>query len=132
MLINLVKVSFSSLGGNPLHCDCELQWLPEFLRSFEANAGTTVSAETCETPMAASGRSLDSLDPSQFICGKTVVRTHFTCTFALLLVCHWRIIMVVQSVSRFVSMGRATHFLVRVNVMLATQEKTAVEVRKCR
>lgn len=61
--------SLSSLSGNPLHCDCELQWFPEFLSSLEP--GTTVDAGTCHTPADMRGLALDSLNQTQFICGKS-------------------------------------------------------------
>ena len=53
------------LYGNPFNCDCELSWLPAFLRNVPE---TGFIPPTCATPAILTGRNILTLPESLFIC----------------------------------------------------------------
>ena len=63
----MLKINVRSLADNPLHCDCDLRWLLDYLDSFPDEA--VVEAGTCSSPANLTGSSITSLMRSQLICG---------------------------------------------------------------
>ena len=56
------------LTNNPLHCDCGLRWLPDFIDALLPTA--TFDAGTCESPNNLAGMDVSNLTESQFVCGR--------------------------------------------------------------
>ena len=63
---------FRSLGENPLHCDCKLQWLRERLLGANNQFPYIRHIENlkCATPSRLQGRTLVNLS-EEVLCGKT-------------------------------------------------------------
>ncbi len=62
--VNCVLISFSALGQNPLHCDCNLRWLNTFLQSKLLDNGVA----RCFTPKSMHLRSVFHSTPENFSC----------------------------------------------------------------
>ncbi|KAM9354775.1 leucine-rich repeat and fibronectin type-III domain-containing protein 2 [Pholidichthys leucotaenia] len=58
-----------SLGGNPLHCNCEMLWLRRLERDNEL--------ETCASPTALKGRYFWNIKEEEFVCQPPTI-THYT------------------------------------------------------
>lgn len=63
------SLKFSDLSDNPLNCDCNIRWLPEFLRSANESED---SPATCATPVTLAGNAVFNLTEDVFLCGKFV------------------------------------------------------------
>jgi len=57
-----------SLGGNPLHCNCEMLWLRRLERDDDL--------ETCASPSALKGRYFWSVDEDEFLCQPPLITQH--------------------------------------------------------
>ncbi|XP_055362224.1 leucine-rich repeat and fibronectin type-III domain-containing protein 2 isoform X2 [Betta splendens] len=57
-----------SLGGNPLHCNCEMLWLRRLERDDEL--------ETCASPPALKGRYFWNVKEEEFICQPPLITQH--------------------------------------------------------
>lgn len=56
------------LDSNALHCDCEILWLAELLKTY-AESGNAQAAATCEYPRRIQGRSVATITPEELNCG---------------------------------------------------------------
>ncbi|KAL4622935.1 leucine-rich repeat and fibronectin type-III domain-containing protein 4-like [Arapaima gigas] len=57
-----------NIGGNPLHCNCELLWLRRLLRADDM--------ETCATPPHLAGRYFWSIPEEEFTCEPPLITRH--------------------------------------------------------
>ncbi|KAM8809372.1 peroxidasin homolog [Eudromia elegans] len=55
------------LDSNALHCDCEILWLAELLKTY-AESGNAQAAATCEYPRRIQGRSVATITPEELNC----------------------------------------------------------------
>lgn len=55
------------LTENPLRCDCELSWVPDYIMETLA---TVSDSATCSAPEHIRGRFVNSLQAEEFVCGK--------------------------------------------------------------
>ncbi|XP_069091955.1 peroxidasin homolog [Pleurodeles waltl] len=55
------------LDSNALHCDCEILWLSDLLKSY-AESGNAQAAATCEYPRRLQGRSVSTITPEELNC----------------------------------------------------------------
>ncbi|XP_012884323.1 PREDICTED: peroxidasin homolog [Dipodomys ordii] len=55
------------LDSNALHCDCEILWLADLLKTY-AQSGSTQAAATCEYPRRIQGRSVATISPEELNC----------------------------------------------------------------
>ncbi|XP_004642396.2 peroxidasin homolog [Octodon degus] len=55
------------LDSNTLHCDCEILWLADLLKTY-AQSGNAQAAATCETPRRIQGRSVATITPEELNC----------------------------------------------------------------
>lgn len=72
-----VFLAFSShrrLDSNALHCDCEILWLADLLKTY-AQSGNAQAAATCEYPRRIQGRSVATITPEELNCGECVLET---------------------------------------------------------
>ena len=71
---------FSALGGNPLYCDCNLQWLSDWVKNGYKEPGIA----SCANPFDLQGKLLLTAPSRKFICeGKNVslLRCSLSCLF---------------------------------------------------
>lgn len=61
--------SCSRISSESFLCDCQLRWLPPWLLGRTLQASVTA---TCAHPEALQGRSIFSVPPESFVCGKPV------------------------------------------------------------
>uniref|UniRef100_A0A3Q3KXR7 Leucine-rich repeat and fibronectin type-III domain-containing protein 2 n=2 Tax=Mastacembelus armatus TaxID=205130 RepID=A0A3Q3KXR7_9TELE len=59
---------FLSLGGNPLHCNCEMLWLRKLERDDDL--------ETCASPPALKGRYFWNVKEEEFLCQPPLITQH--------------------------------------------------------
>lgn len=59
---------FLSIGGNPLHCNCEMLWLRRLERDDDL--------ETCASPPALKGRYFWNLKEEEFVCQLPLITQH--------------------------------------------------------
>jgi len=57
------------LDSNALHCDCEILWLADLLKTY-AQSGNAQAAATCEYPRRIQGRSVATITPEELDCGE--------------------------------------------------------------
>lgn len=57
------------LDSNALHCDCEILWLADLLKTY-AESGNAQAAATCEYPRRIQGRSVATITPEELNCGE--------------------------------------------------------------
>lgn len=57
------------LDSNALHCDCEILWLADLLKTY-AQSGNAQAAATCEYPRRIQGRSVATITPEELNCGE--------------------------------------------------------------
>ncbi|XP_057353469.1 peroxidasin homolog isoform X2 [Manis pentadactyla] len=55
------------LDSNSLHCDCEILWLADLLKTY-AESGNAQAAATCEHPLRIQGRSVATITPEELDC----------------------------------------------------------------
>ncbi|XP_053236757.1 peroxidasin homolog isoform X1 [Podarcis raffonei] len=55
------------LDSNALHCDCEILWLADLLKTY-AESGNAQAAATCEYPRRIQGRSVATITPEELNC----------------------------------------------------------------
>nr|XP_021553352.1 peroxidasin homolog [Neomonachus schauinslandi] len=55
------------LDSNTLHCDCEILWLADLLKTY-AQSGNAQAAATCEYPRRIQGRSVATITPEELDC----------------------------------------------------------------
>jgi len=55
------------LDSNALHCDCEILWLADLLKTY-AQSGNAQAAATCEYPRRIQGRSVATITPEELDC----------------------------------------------------------------
>ncbi|PNJ20154.1 PXDN isoform 3, partial [Pongo abelii] len=55
------------LDSNTLHCDCEILWLADLLKTY-AESGNAQAAATCEYPRRIQGRSVATITPEELNC----------------------------------------------------------------
>ncbi|XP_019468810.1 peroxidasin homolog isoform X2 [Meleagris gallopavo] len=55
------------LDSNALHCDCEILWLAELLKTY-VESGNAQAAATCEYPRRIQGRSVATITPEELNC----------------------------------------------------------------
>ncbi|XP_030054785.1 peroxidasin homolog isoform X2 [Microcaecilia unicolor] len=55
------------LDSNALHCDCEILWLADLLKTY-AESGNAQAAATCEYPRRLQGRSVSTITPEELHC----------------------------------------------------------------
>ncbi|XP_023374195.1 peroxidasin homolog [Otolemur garnettii] len=55
------------LDSNALHCDCEILWLADLLKTY-AQSGNAQAAATCEYPRRIQGRSVATVTPEELDC----------------------------------------------------------------
>lgn len=65
----MVLLLHRRLDSNALHCDCEILWLAELLKTY-AESGNAQAAATCEYPRRIQGRSVATITPEELNCGK--------------------------------------------------------------
>lgn len=65
----LLLVLCRRLDSNALHCDCEILWLAELLKTY-AESGNAQAAATCEYPRRIQGRSVATITPEELNCGE--------------------------------------------------------------
>ena len=65
-LLHFLCYTDRNLVNNPLLCDCELRWIPQFLSDTPPLFFT---AGMCNAPALVSGMAVNSLLEDQFICG---------------------------------------------------------------
>jgi hypothetical protein len=56
------------LSGNPLVCDCNLQWLKSWALSLPASTRPAASDYICETPSSVANQSILNLTATQLVC----------------------------------------------------------------
>lgn len=61
--------SHRRLDSNTLHCDCEILWLADLLKTY-AESGNAQAAATCEYPRRIQGRSVATITPEELNCGE--------------------------------------------------------------
>ncbi|XP_039204000.1 peroxidasin homolog isoform X1 [Crotalus tigris] len=64
---NLESMKRLRLDSNALHCDCEILWLAELLKTY-AESGHAQAAATCEYPRRIQGRSVATITPEELNC----------------------------------------------------------------
>ncbi|PKU45032.1 hypothetical protein llap_4663 [Limosa lapponica baueri] len=64
---HLPKLERLRLDSNALHCDCEILWLAELLKTY-AESGNAQAAATCEYPRRIQGRSVATITPEELNC----------------------------------------------------------------
>lgn len=62
------------LDSNALHCDCEILWLADLLKTY-AQSGNAQAAATCEYPRRIQGRSVATITPEELNCGEWVLES---------------------------------------------------------
>ncbi|PNJ20156.1 PXDN isoform 5 [Pongo abelii] len=64
---HLPKLERLRLDSNTLHCDCEILWLADLLKTY-AESGNAQAAATCEYPRRIQGRSVATITPEELNC----------------------------------------------------------------
>lgn len=70
----MASSSHRRLDSNALHCDCEILWLADLLKTY-AQSGNAQAAATCEYPRRIQGRSVATITPEELNCGEWVPET---------------------------------------------------------
>ncbi|XP_075462281.1 leucine-rich repeat LGI family member 4 [Ascaphus truei] len=67
LFLNLPAVTHVDLRGNPMHCDCRLRWIVQWMSGVGKNIAVSPPLP-CEQPQKHTGRSLSNLSDRDFYC----------------------------------------------------------------
>lgn len=70
MVVSCITLSYRSLSGNPLRCDCELRWFPAFRDSSIGAVSSVIGS--CDVPANLNGAQLRQLSEDQLLCSKSL------------------------------------------------------------
>ncbi|XP_064392597.1 uncharacterized protein LOC135340207 [Halichondria panicea] len=78
----LGRLSELNLGGNPLRCDCELRWFPEFLADTSTSPLLPLEA-TCNFPLNLNGQNIRDFSVDDFLCNCSPMCVNGSCDMSV-------------------------------------------------